>query len=106
MGRGNVLDTHALSAAVQARRVGGAFLDVTEPEPLPAQHALWNLESVVVTSHTANTPRLGASAFEAYVRENVTALPPVVPYLARFSQSMVTNFSRPGLGMRARVARV
>lgn len=49
--RGAVLDHDALAAAVRAGRVGGAVLDVTEPEPLPADHPLWALDNVHITMH-------------------------------------------------------
>ena len=49
--RGAVVDQEALVAALQARAIGGALLDVTTPEPLPADHALWSLENAQVTMH-------------------------------------------------------
>lgn len=49
--RGAVVDQDALVAALTERRIGGAFLDVTTPEPLPADHPLWSLENAHVTMH-------------------------------------------------------
>lgn len=49
--RGAVVDQDALVAALQAKAIGGALLDVTTPEPLPADHALWSLDNVTVTMH-------------------------------------------------------
>lgn len=49
--RGAVVDQEALVAALQAKSIGGALLDVTTPEPLPADHALWTLENAQVTMH-------------------------------------------------------
>jgi phosphoglycerate dehydrogenase-like enzyme len=49
--RGSVVDQEALMAALTARRLGGAFLDVTTPEPLPADHPLWSLPTAHVTMH-------------------------------------------------------
>lgn len=49
--RGNVLDQKALMDAVKAGQVGGAFLDVTDPEPLPADHPLWGFDNIHITSH-------------------------------------------------------
>lgn len=49
--RGDVLDQDALIAALQAGRLGGAFLDVCEPEPLPPEHPLWQAPRVVLTMH-------------------------------------------------------
>ncbi len=49
--RGSVVDQDALVAALAAKRLGGAFLDVTTPEPLPADHPLWTLPNAHVTMH-------------------------------------------------------
>jgi phosphoglycerate dehydrogenase-like enzyme len=49
--RGSVIDQPALVAALEARAIGGAFLDVTTPEPLPAEHPLWSLPNAHVTMH-------------------------------------------------------
>lgn len=49
--RGSVIDQAALVAALQEGRIGGALLDVTTPEPLPADHSLWELENAQVTMH-------------------------------------------------------
>lgn len=49
--RGSVVDQESLIAALQAKTIGGAFLDVTSPEPLPADHALWALENAHITMH-------------------------------------------------------
>ncbi len=49
--RGSVLDQDALVAALQAKRIGGAFLDVTSPEPLPPGHPLWSFPNVQITMH-------------------------------------------------------
>lgn len=51
--RGSIIDTDALVAALNAGKVGGAALDVTDPEPLPPEHALWGYPNVLITPHTA-----------------------------------------------------
>jgi len=51
--RGDIVDTQALVAAIDAGKVGGAALDVTDPEPLPQEHALWAYPNVLITPHTA-----------------------------------------------------
>ena len=48
--RGVVVDTDALVAELKTGRISAA-LDVTEPEPLPADHPLWSLPNVIITSH-------------------------------------------------------
>lgn len=58
VGRGPIIDTAALIAALQAGSIAGAGLDVTDPEPLPADSPLWSMENVIVTAHTSgSTPR-------------------------------------------------
>jgi len=49
--RGEVIDTDALLAAIDSGRIGAAFLDVTDPEPLPADHPLWNRDNVHISMH-------------------------------------------------------
>lgn len=49
--RGSVIDQAALVEALQAKAIGGAFLDVTTPEPLPADHPLWSLPNAHITMH-------------------------------------------------------
>lgn len=55
--RGPVVDTDALVDALRRNHVGGAALDVTDPEPLPPEHPLWDFENVLITPHNAgHTP--------------------------------------------------
>lgn len=49
--RGSVIDQDALIAALHAGRIAGAFLDVCTPEPLPAEHPLWQVPNAHVTMH-------------------------------------------------------
>ena len=49
--RGAVIDQPALVEALEAKSIGGAFLDVTTPEPLPADHPLWTLDNAHITMH-------------------------------------------------------
>lgn len=53
-GRGRIVDTDALVAEVAAGRLRAA-LDVTDPEPLPADHPLWALPGVIISPHSART---------------------------------------------------
>lgn len=58
IGRGPIVDTDALTAAVKRNAVRGAALDVTDPEPLPADHDLWQMPNVHITPHNAGyTPQ-------------------------------------------------
>jgi len=53
VGRGEVIDQAALISALASGQIGGAGLDVTVPEPLPADHPLWDMDNVILTPHTA-----------------------------------------------------
>lgn len=57
--RGSLVDHDALLAALESGRVAGAGLDVTEPEPLPADHPLLHREDVLVTPHVASATTAG-----------------------------------------------
>ena len=50
-GRGSAVNTEDLCQALIAGEIYGAGLDVTDPEPLPSQHKLWNMQNVVITPH-------------------------------------------------------
>jgi phosphoglycerate dehydrogenase-like enzyme len=49
--RGSVVEQNALVKALQDKQIAAAFLDVTTPEPLPADHILWTLDNAHVTMH-------------------------------------------------------
>lgn len=69
--RGGHVDTGALVAALDAGAIGGAALDVTDPEPLPEGHPLWSHPRALVTPHIGNTPEMGVPLLAAHVRHNV-----------------------------------
>ena len=69
--RGAHVVTDDLVAALQAQSIGGAALDVTEPEPLPIGHPLWNLDNCLITPHTANTWEMAEPLFADRIRDNV-----------------------------------
>jgi phosphoglycerate dehydrogenase-like enzyme len=69
--RGGLVDTDALVSALRADEVGGAVLDVTDPEPLPDGHPLWELENAVITPHVANTWAMGLPELRSMVERNV-----------------------------------
>ena len=70
--RGSLIDTDALAEALRERRIGGAALDVTEPEPLPDGHPLWDL--ALITPHIANPEHALTRRLAERVSENVTRL--------------------------------
>lgn len=69
--RGPHVDTDALVAALTNGAIGGAALDVTDPEPLPDGHPLWDLERCIITPHTADTPEMIEPLLAHRIRENV-----------------------------------
>ena len=69
--RGGLVDTDALVAALKENGIGGAALDVTDPEPLPDGHPLWSMPNVIITPHVANTWSMGLPELAALVRRNV-----------------------------------
>jgi phosphoglycerate dehydrogenase-like enzyme len=54
VGRGPVIDEAAMVAALEAKQIRGAALDVFEVEPLPASSPLWGMENVLISFHTAD----------------------------------------------------
>ena len=54
MGRGQSTVTSALIAALESGQLYGAGLDVTDPEPLPAESPLWAMDNVIVTPHISS----------------------------------------------------
>ena len=61
-GRGAQLDPLALLAALDEGRLAGAVIDVTEPEPLPGDHALWAHPKVLLTPHVASATQADTAA--------------------------------------------
>ena len=53
VGRGTAIDQEALCDALESGRLSGAALDVTDPEPLPADHQLWNAPNLLITPHVS-----------------------------------------------------
>ena len=69
--RGAHVVTDDLVEALRAGAIGGAALDVTDPEPLPAGHPLWDLGNCLITPHTANTWQMAEPLFAERVGANV-----------------------------------
>ncbi|PWN19101.1 hypothetical protein BCV69DRAFT_284255 [Microstroma glucosiphilum] len=89
--RGELVDTDALTASLRKGSFAGAGLDVTAPEPLPADHPLWSLQrdsgasfdkelepdqkgNLIITPHTADTPDMIAPLLAARFARNAKAL--------------------------------
>jgi phosphoglycerate dehydrogenase-like enzyme len=70
--RGRHVVTDALVAALAAGEIGGAGLDVTDPEPLPDGHPLWTQDRCIITPHTADTPEMVRRPLALRIRDNVT----------------------------------
>jgi len=71
VGRGGTVDTDALIAALESGQIAGAGLDVTDPEPLPADHPLWNVQGVIITPHYAAWSDVGRERRWLLFRENL-----------------------------------
>lgn len=67
VGRGSLIPTDDLILAINNGWIRGAALDVTDPEPLPREHPLWNLENVIITPHNSGfTPYHKQRALEIF----------------------------------------
>jgi D-3-phosphoglycerate dehydrogenase len=69
--RGELIDTDALVAALEEGSIGGAALDVTDPEPLPDGHPLWAHPDAIITPHVANTWDMAVPELLGMVARNV-----------------------------------
>jgi phosphoglycerate dehydrogenase-like enzyme len=69
--RGGSVATTALVNALRNEQIAGAGLDVTDPEPLPPDHPLWQAPNVIITPHVSAESDLGFDAQLAVVKENV-----------------------------------
>ncbi len=81
VGRGGLIDTQALVDALHSGHIGGAGLDVTEPEPLPTDHPLWTAPNVLITPHVAGSGSEAsyqrvADTIEANIRRFLDGEPP------------------------------
>lgn len=69
--RGAHIVTDDLVWALQNNIIGGAALDVTDPEPLPAEHPLWGLPNCIITPHVGNTPEMAVPLLSERITTNV-----------------------------------
>jgi phosphoglycerate dehydrogenase-like enzyme len=69
--RGGHVVTDDLVGVLKEGRIGGAALDVTDPEPLPEGHPLWSMPTCIITPHVGNTPEMAVPLLMTRIRENV-----------------------------------
>jgi phosphoglycerate dehydrogenase-like enzyme len=69
--RGRHVVTDHLVEALETGQIGGAALDVTDPEPLPPGHRLWSLPNCIITPHVGNTPEMAKPLLAERVSQNV-----------------------------------
>lgn len=72
--RGSLVDTDALATCLARSEIGGAALDVTDPEPLPDGHPLWSEPRALITPHVANPEYAALASFCGLVEDNIRRL--------------------------------
>jgi phosphoglycerate dehydrogenase-like enzyme len=70
--RGKHIVTEDLVWALENEIIGGAGLDVTDPEPLPDGHRLWSLPNCIITPHVGNTPEMAGPLLAERITANVS----------------------------------
>ncbi len=79
--RGGLYDLDALVKALDSKRLSGAGVDVTDPEPLPAGHALWKFDNAIITPHVAGRSDLDRMRMLGTVKENIRRFAEDLPLL-------------------------
>jgi phosphoglycerate dehydrogenase-like enzyme len=79
--RGKIYDHAALVKALDSKRLAGAGLDATNPEPLPPDHPLWEFPNVVITPHTAGGSDNLQQRINYVLKENVRRFGEGLPLL-------------------------
>jgi phosphoglycerate dehydrogenase-like enzyme len=69
--RGSLYDLDALVKGLQSKRLAGAGVDVTDPEPLPKGHPLWKCEDAIITPHIAGRSDKDRARMVATIKENI-----------------------------------
>ena len=83
VGRGTTVDQGALLEALHSGRLNAAYLDVTDPEPLPPEHPLWTAPNCFITPHTAGGRHDQDEALAAHFLRNFTAFQRGEPLIDR-----------------------
>ena len=69
--RGGIYDLASLVKALDSKKLAGAGVDVTDPEPLPKGHALWKFDNVIITPHIAGRSDLDRGRMLGTIKENI-----------------------------------
>jgi phosphoglycerate dehydrogenase-like enzyme len=86
--RGRHIVTDDLVRALQHEVIGGAGLDVTDPEPLPPGHPLWSQARCIITPHVGNTPAMAAPLLSERITSNVRRYVAGDPLLGRIDPNL------------------
>lgn len=86
IGRGPIVDTDALYEALENDVIGGAALDVTDPEPLPDGHKLWGAKNIIITPHVSGNSTSYESRAFAILKANLTRLSEGKEFMNRVSR--------------------
>jgi phosphoglycerate dehydrogenase-like enzyme len=82
VGRGRLVRTNELVDALRSGQIAAAALDVTDPEPLPSGHPLWDLDNVLITPHSGNPDERSRVPLVRLIAENVRRFAARSPLLA------------------------
>lgn len=69
--RGGTYDLGSLVKALDSKKLAGAGVDVTDPEPLPKGHSLWKMENVIITPHIAGRSDMDRGRMLGIVKSNI-----------------------------------
>ena len=69
--RGGTYDLDSLVKALDSKKLSGAGVDVTDPEPLPKGHSLWKMENVIITPHIAGRSDMDRGRMLGIVKSNI-----------------------------------
>lgn len=69
--RGGIYDMNGLVKSLDEKRLAGAGVDVTDPEPLPKQHPLWKFDNAIITPHIAGRSDRDAERMVGTIKENI-----------------------------------
>ncbi len=81
MSRGKIYDHMALAKALESKRLAGAGLDATDPEPLPKGHPLWKAPNIVITAHVSGGSDNLQKRLDFIVKENIRRFGAGLPLL-------------------------